>query len=254
MRRDVQLFINNERIDLFGWEDINIVDSVQDFRDVGKLFVPFSRKFTVPASKNNNRVFRHYYNQNLLDGFDARFKISAVIKINGEVYKKGRVTLLSSALKNDVAYSYSLVFYENTVDLKTVIGDDLLSELNGFHINLFNLESYDNTSAYSGFQYGYTLGTYAENLYSTALDTDLKPDLVIPFISSSNYYFFDTSTPAGSPIQGDTESRNININESGDIRGLNFRDFRPSLKVKHIIKAIEEKYQFSFDSMMIKSL
>ena len=102
MRRSVEIFINNQRVDLFDFEDINIVDSVQDVRDIAKIFVPYSREFTVPASKNNNKIFKHYYNNDIVNGFDARFKISAVIKVNGMVYKTGRVTLLNSSLKNSL--------------------------------------------------------------------------------------------------------------------------------------------------------
>ena len=115
MKRDVQLFINDQRVDLFDFEDINIVDTIQDVRDISKVFVPFSRQFTVPASKNNNIIFKHYYNNNIVDGFDARFKISAVIRINGVTYKKGKVVLNGCTLKNDVPYNYKLVFYDNTI-------------------------------------------------------------------------------------------------------------------------------------------
>ena len=70
MRRNVEVFINNQRVDLFDFEDINIVDSVQDVRDVAKIFVPYSREFTVPASKNNNKIFKHYYNNDIINSFD----------------------------------------------------------------------------------------------------------------------------------------------------------------------------------------
>ena len=156
MRRNVEVFINNQRVDLFDFEDINIVDSVQDVRDVAKIFVPYSREFTVPASKNNNKIFRHYYNNDIVDGFDARFKISAVIKVNGMVYKTGRVTLLNSSLKNNRPVNYKLVFYSKTIDFKTLLKDDLLEDMDTSVLSKFNIE-YNAQNVFDGFNYGYNL-------------------------------------------------------------------------------------------------
>ena len=71
---NVELYIldNNERfrdsktryikVDLFDNESIGVVDSIQDTRDIKKLYNLFTRDFTVPASPNNNKRFKHYYN------------------------------------------------------------------------------------------------------------------------------------------------------------------------------------------------
>ena len=43
---------------------------------------------------------------------------------------------------------------------------------------------------------------------SKLYDLDNPRDLIFPFISANNYYFYDTAD-GGSPLEGDTESRNI---------------------------------------------
>ena len=48
-----------------------------------KIFTTFSTTFQLPATQRNNEIFKHYYNQDVIDGFDARRKIEAIIKING---------------------------------------------------------------------------------------------------------------------------------------------------------------------------
>ena len=49
MRREVQLFISDTRVDLFQDESISITDSVQNVSDISKLFTPFSKQFNLPA-------------------------------------------------------------------------------------------------------------------------------------------------------------------------------------------------------------
>jgi len=49
------------RIELFGDEKISLVSSIQNFSDIGKLFTDYTQSFTIPASKHNNAIFRHWY-------------------------------------------------------------------------------------------------------------------------------------------------------------------------------------------------
>jgi len=249
MRRNVEVFINNQRVDLFDFEDINIVDSVQDVRDVAKIFVPYSREFTVPASKNNNKIFRHYYNNDIVDGFDARFKISAVIKVNGMVYKTGRVTLLNSSLKNNRPVNYKLVFYSKTIDFKTLLKDDLLEDMDTSVLSKFNIE-YNAQNVFDGFNYGYNL--VGDNIIMTSSPVE-NSDLIIPFISTNSHYYYDDVVTNVSPLEGDSESRNVNFNggvayPNDVVSGINWKDLRPSLKLPILMQAIEEKYNISFVS------
>ena len=249
MRRNVEVFINNQRVDLFDFEDINIVDSVQDVRDVAKIFVPYSREFTVPASKNNNKIFRHYYNNDIVDGFDARFKISAVIKVNGMVYKTGRVTLLNSSLKNNRPVNYKMVFYSKTIDFKTLLKDDLLEDMDTSVLSKFNIE-YNAQNVFDGFNYGYNL--VDDNIIMTSSPVE-NSDLIIPFISTNSHYYYDDVVTNVSPLEGDSESRNVNFNggvayPNDVVSGVNWKDLRPSLKLPILMQAIEEKYTISFVS------
>ena len=249
MRRNVEVFINNQRVDLFDFEDINIVDSVQDVRDVAKIFVPYSREFTVPASKNNNKIFKHYYNNDIVDGFDARFKISAVIKVNGMVYKTGRVTLLNSSLKNNRPVNYKLVFYSKTIDFKTLLKDDLLEDMDTSVLSKFNIE-YNAQNVFDGFNYGYNL--VDDNIIMTSSPVE-NSDLIIPFISTNSHYYYDDVVTNVSPLEGDSESRNVNFNggvayPNDVVSGVNWKDLRPSLKLPILMQAIEEKYTISFVS------
>ena len=61
-----------ERLELFGDESVSITDSIKNVKDVAKVFTPFSQQFNVPASKHNNKIFKHYENSDILNSFDAR--------------------------------------------------------------------------------------------------------------------------------------------------------------------------------------
>ena len=74
----VQLYIEGQRVDLFEDETIQITSTIQDVKDIGKIFTDYSQTFTVPASSTNNRIFRHFYKYNITTGgFDARVKKEA---------------------------------------------------------------------------------------------------------------------------------------------------------------------------------
>ena len=58
----LQLFISGTRIDLFKDESVSITQSIQNIRDIKKIFTEFTKTFSIPASKVNNKIFKHYYN------------------------------------------------------------------------------------------------------------------------------------------------------------------------------------------------
>jgi hypothetical protein len=136
MQRTVQIYIKDvdgdfQRIDLFKDEGVSITDKIQDVRDIAKVFTEFSQSFSVPASKNNNKLFKHFYNADIVDGFDARKRAEAYIEINGVTFKEGDIRLEGVNMKHNIADSYRIVFFGKTVTLKDIIGDDELSDLTG---------------------------------------------------------------------------------------------------------------------------
>ena len=134
MKRQIELYVRegNEntgeyaRVDLFDFEDINYTTRVTDIRQIAKVLTDFTHSFTVPASKNNNLIFKHYNNFAILDGFDARYKRDAIIKINGVDFRRGQVSLSKTNSQKGNLYSYSLTFYGKVVSLKQLFGNDEL--------------------------------------------------------------------------------------------------------------------------------
>ncbi len=81
--QNIQLYIEGQRVDMFNDETVSITDTIQNVKDIGKIFTAFSRTFSLPATKINNKIFKHYYNFDIVNGFDARIKKNSNIRHTG---------------------------------------------------------------------------------------------------------------------------------------------------------------------------
>jgi hypothetical protein len=70
----LQLYIEGQRVEMFEDETVSLTQSIQNIKDPSKIFTDFSKTFSLPASKTNNKIFKHYYNYDIVGGFDARTK------------------------------------------------------------------------------------------------------------------------------------------------------------------------------------
>ena len=122
MKREVQLFISDTRVDLFQDETISITDSIQNISDISKVFTPFSKSFNLPASATNNKIFQHYYNFNIQDGLDARFQIDARIEINLVPFRTGKIRLEGVTMEDNKPNAYNIVFFGEPSSLNDIFG------------------------------------------------------------------------------------------------------------------------------------
>ena len=89
----LQLYIEGEAVELFDDESVSLTQTIQNVRDISKIFTDFSKTFNVPASKINNKIFKHFYNYSIV-GFDAGTKKSSEIYLNHQLFKKGKITAI----------------------------------------------------------------------------------------------------------------------------------------------------------------
>ena len=255
MKKQVELYIDNgnglSRVDMFDFEEIKYVTRIQDVKDIAKVLTDYSHTFTVPSSSANNKIFKHYYKYDITGGFDARYKRDALIKLNGVDFRKGQVSLSKANLKNGGAYSYSIVFYGKTVSLKQLFGKDELDVLTASQSGLLNKFSMAYTAdlVSKGFSEGYTFnGTQLNRNFGAAT----VGDYCFPFISAEDYHYYD-SADGISPAEGSNYSRNIHPDATYNASinqyvGVNSLAMKPAIKIKHIVDAIEEKYNITFSS------
>ena len=222
MRR-LQLYIGTERVDLFKDETVSLTQTIQNVKDIAKVFTEFTQTFAVPASKENNIIFQHYYNFDIDFGFDARNKADAKLELNDLPFKNGKIKLNSVDLKNNVAHTYNITFFGNTVNLKDVLGDDLLSSLGALDDNS---QVYDYPNIRDILQ-GFPTG---------------NNNIVVPLITHTNRLIYNS----GEHSQFDPEATTNNIFPHGSgtqqQNGVDWKQFKYALRVQTIIDAIETKY------------
>lgn len=229
MKRTVQLYIDNERIDLFDDENISVTSTIQNIKDIGKVFGDFSQTFSVPASRTNNKVFKHYYNFNIVGGFDARVKADSFIEINYVPFRKGKVRLESVEMRNNRPYSYRITFFGETITLKDLLGDAKLS-------SLADLSTYDTTYSASNMQTALKDGLTINSVSKA---------LVAPLIVPTQYRpIWDSNAPA--------ERGNMYPNGTTNA-GVYYRDLKFAIRIHLIIQAIEAEYGITFSSDFFNS-
>jgi len=208
----VQLYINDQRIDLFKDEVISIVESIKNSRDIAKVFTTFSKQFTVPASKENNKIFKHYYNYNIVGGFDARKTQPSTIEIDNITFKNGRLKLNGIKMKNNKPYAYNITFFGSVVDLKDTLGEDKLPDLDALS--------------------SYALG-YSNSDILTALQA-VPGETALPLVTANQQLYYDSTD--NTVLTG-----NLYYNASY-LKGLNPKQLKYAIRLDKIIDAIETKY------------
>lgn len=217
-----ELYINDQRVDLFDDEPISVVSSVQNIDDISRVFNDFSHSFSVPASKKNNQIFRHYYNASITNGFDARVRHAARIEINSIPFKTGTVRLEKCTVKNNHIVDYRLTFFGLLIDLKDTIGDD--------YINVLDLSAYD-------------IGYESDNVKTGVTTGYGSEDYIFPLISTQRQWFYNSNS--ANETYTDVLA-NIGWNSSSGTHGFHWTSLRPALKVMRIIEAIETHYGLAF--------
>ena len=121
MKRRVIILVEGQRLELFDDEQITINSSIQNISDISKIFTDFSQSFTVPASPTNNEIFQHFYNSEVLESngniTNPQLRRKAIIEIDGIEFRRGKIQLEKSDIKNGKPYSYTCTFYGELVSL-----------------------------------------------------------------------------------------------------------------------------------------
>lgn len=212
----LKLYIEEDVLDLFDDESIELNSSIANVNDISKNTTDYAKSFTVPASNNNNRIFKHYYDANVDNTFDARVKVSGRIELDGIPFRTGKWSLEKVILKQGKPYSYSINFVGNLVSLKDKLKNDELSSLDFSALN----HSYDSDTVKGYLQ---TNGDLIYNLFT-------KKQLYYRSGSEN----INTSTLANIAYTG------------GANTGVNWDLLRPSIRLIKIIEAIETKYDIVF--------
>ena len=211
--QELQLYIEGQRLELFKDESVSLTQTIQNVKDVSKIFTSFTKTFSLPASKNNNKIFEHYYNYDIVDGFDARIKKAGNIELNFIPYKTGRIKLEGVSLKNNLAHTYRITFFGNTVELPDILGDDKLGSL-----------------PFSSGDYTKTYNWPTIRGFLTSQQGNGK--LIVPLITHTQRLFYNSASP---------NYDNVYYNSSLQ-QGVVFDQLKFAVRLYEIILEIEAKY------------
>ena len=217
------------RIELFNDEKISVTSSVQNFNDIGKLFTDYSQSFTIPASKHNNAVFRHWYEsavgetdlenpQNVDNAFDHRIKYYGFIEIDTIPFRDGKFSMEKANKKNGFIESYTINFLGNLVQLKDKFLEDKLGSLP--RLSELNLD--------------YNLASVV-----ATMDPVTVTDVYFPIIGNDRRYEY---------LTGDTADDVTLL--SG---GINYEDLFPAIRLTKIFEYIQSQYGLTFTGEFLNS-
>ena len=224
----IQLYIEGQRVQLYEDESVVLTQSIQNVKDIQKVFTDYSKTFTIPATKENNKIFKHYYNNSIEEGFDGRSRVNATLELNHLKFRKGKIKLEGVDLKNNMPSSYRVRFTGNTVTLKDLLGEDKLSSLTGLNSNNVVFDS----------------STIKNKLKANPSSNDI----IVPLITHTQRLHYDSNSSAN--LEG-----NVYYESGGGshLHGVAWDDLKYAIRVDTIMQEIASKYGFTFSNDFFNS-
>ena len=214
MKRIVGLFVEGVQVELFNDEQISVNSSVQNISDISKVFTDFSQSFTVPASPHNNNIFQYFYESDLEQTIDQNLRRNAYIEIDLTFFRRGKIQLEKSNVKNGQVDSYTVTFYGDVLALKDKFGEDKLKDL-----DLSSLEFlFNGTEIY-------------DRITDLATDYDVRYPLIASTRLWTYYHGAEDITQNAHAIQYD--------------------ELFPAIKISKLFEAIENDYGVTFQGTFL---
>lgn len=231
-----QLYIEGSRCDLYGDETIQVTDSVRNLMSPDTFLTTYTQQFSLPATARNNGIFSHYYNPDVVGGFNGAIRHDAELRINGLVFRTGQIKLNEITIKHGQPSSYSIVFYGDMARIKEDLRNAKLRSLG-------SLQTYNHAYTGANVKNGFEIGlTETAGVIGTAASV-AAADIIYPFISHTGQYVIDSS------VTGNVYKLLFDGNDVLDTTTqLDFRDFKPAIRLTDIISAIETEFDITFDT------
>jgi len=245
MKRQVAIFIETAlaqtelefaRLELFNDEKITVSSTIQNISDISKIFTDYSQGFTIPCSPTNNAIFQHFYQNDVDATIDYQNRYNAYIEIDTILFRRGKIQLEKTNLKNGQADSYSVTFYGAGVSLKDFFNEDKLSQLNYSTLD----HNYTNQEVYN-----------RVTIDSTVTDYNVR----YPLISSNRVWQFAGSVPLpNGNVPSWYDNTAHNHNDIGQNAGeIVYTELFPAVRVASIFSLIQSKYGITFNGLFLQS-
>ena len=225
MEREVRIFIEGQQIDLFNDETIEVNSSVQNIADISKTSTDFSQAFTIPATTRNNAIFQHFYQSDVDGTYNFQERKDGYIEIDMTTFRRGRIQLEKSNVKNGQVENYTITFYGQLTSLKDLFGEDKLSDLDYSSVDqAVNLP---------------TIQFYIEGLLGFT-------DIAYPLISSGEFWQYNTGSANGTTPSWFVPTATSEIDTV--LGAIDTSELFPALRLSRIMQLIELRYGITFSS------
>jgi hypothetical protein len=231
MKRQVRIFVEGRELDLFSDETIEVNSTIQNIQDISKTFTDFSQSFTIPTSARNNAIWEYFYENAVNSSINYQERLDGYIEIDMTFFRRGKIQMEKSQLKNGQPNSYTITFYGDVTTLKDLVGEDLLSDLD-----------------YTTVNHDYTFTEVFNRIRTTTVDYDVS----YPLITSNRIWEYLSTAPVANvpnwlvPFLGST-SNDIHTNSGA----IDYRELFPALRVKTIFDIIGLQYGVTFNGAFL---
>ena len=226
MKRQVRIFVEGRQLDLFSDETIEVNSTIQNIQDISKTFTDFSQSFTIPTSANNNAIWEYFYENALNSSINYQERLDGYIEIDMTFFRRGKIQMEKSQLKNGQPDNYTITFYGDVTTLKDLVGEDLLSDLD-----------------YTTINHDYTF----TEVFNRVRDIVTDYDVCYPLITSNRIWEYLSTQPTSNvpnwlvPFMG-SNSNDIHTNAGA----IDYRELFPAVRVKSIFDIIGLQYGVTF--------
>jgi hypothetical protein len=242
--------------------------TIADIKDINSRKGSFSKTFKIPATKNNNRLYKSIYKPNTYSTNNLLNKKSCRILINNLYSILGLLELTSVGGYDKPEY-YSCVFFGNNITWASTIGETLLKDLGTDGDAWDDLKGQNTGKDLKVNKTGITSTWVQDNaVYMNGNQTTNDKAVVYPIVSYGDF------NPSGeeqtiqilnsSYEQTDINSSKLgyygfNSNDQGDGSGLDYGnpepvvDWRPCLWVYDVFKEIFTQAGYTISSNFIET-
>ena len=230
----LRIYLNNEAeyLDLYENESLELTVEAKDLSDPVKVIGDISKELTVPATKKNNNIFKHYHRGDVVGQIDARKFIQCTLIMANQPNKTGRISIESVSVKSGIPFEYKLRYYSDLAEMIKKLGEDKMSDV--------DLSAYDDSNWVAKDAFRNTSFTHNQAV-------------VYPLCSHRTRFIWSSSNPSAALALDNTKNIAYNsIIGSGttSVTTQNFslapEDVIPALRVGNILDKIENQYNLNF--------
>ena len=219
--REVGLFVKvgeaYKRLELFTDENIELSSSIQNVQDISKVFSDFTQGFTIPATTYNASIIHYFQESSINQIYDYQVMFDAYIEIDTIPFKRGKLQVDKSQIKDGNPYCYNVQFFGHLTSLKDTFGELKLSDLD-----------------LTPYSFPYDATAVRNRIINPALDYDVR----FPLISSKRVWQYGSG----------------GINDISTLAyGIESIALLPAIKVNKILEAIETRFGIAFNSVFFQS-